>query len=200
MTLDKMHVAAFLVAATLALYSVYSFESNRAEKAEVLADSAKQQAVLIQAQNQSFQAQVTAQIAQLSAANQALTSALAKQQLLDKTLSPTQLGGRVASLVNVPTTDITPLANGHFDLTPQAVLAAALQLEEVPVLTQKLDNETKAFDAEVQAHKSDNTASAATLASCKANLADVKAKARKSKIKWFFAGVVVGFAGRAAIP
>lgn len=197
MVIDKKHIIGWGLAVLLALGLVYSIEARVADKADARATAAEAQLVLIQKQNTDFQASVKAQLDNLAAQNQTLTNALAKQKQIDSSLTPSQLGERVATLTDVQKSEVTPLENGHFDLTSNAVLQAALKLEEVPVLTQQLSNETKALDLEKQAHQSDLSASNAALVACKADVTKVKADARKSKWKWFAAGVVVGFIGRA---
>jgi hypothetical protein len=199
MVIDKKHLIGWGLAVLLALGLVYSIEARIADKADARATAAEAQLSLIQKQNADFQSSVQKQLDSLASQNQQLTNALAKQKQIDASLSPSQLGERVASLTDVPKTEVTPLENGHFDLTSNAVLQAALKLEEVPVLTEQFSNETKSLDLEKQAHQSDLVASNAALTSCKADLTKVTADARKSKWKWFGAGVVVGFLGKAFV-
>lgn len=197
MVIDKKHIIGWGLAVLLALGLVYAIEARVADKADARANTAEAQLVLIQKQNTDFQASVQKQIDALTATNVSLQSALLAQQRKDAQLTPTQLGNRLADLAGVQSGDVQLEPTGHFDLTPQAVLEAALKLEQVPVLTQQLANETQALDLEKQAHKSDLDASNAALAVCKTDVAKVTADARKAKWKWFAAGVVVGFLGRA---
>lgn len=197
MVIDKKHIIGWGLAVLLALGLVYAIEARVADKADARANTAEAQLVLIQKQNTDFQASVQKQIDALTATNVSLQSALLAQQRKDAQLTPTQLGNRLADLAGVQSGDVQLEPTGHFDLTPQAVLEAALKLEQVPVLTQQLANETQALDLEKQAHKSDLDASNAALAACKTDVAKVTADARKAKWKWFAAGVVVGFLGRA---
>lgn len=197
MVIDTKHIIGWGLAVLLALGLVYAIEARVADKADARANTAEAQLVLIQKQNTDFQASVQKQLDALASQNQTLTNALAAQKKIDSSLTPSQLGERVATLTDVPKSEVTPLENGHFDLTSNAVLQAALKLEEVPVLTQQLANETQALDLEKQAHKSDLDASNAALVACKTDVAKVTANARKAKWKWFAAGVVVGFLGRA---
>lgn len=196
-TLDTKHLIGYGLAILLALGLTYSIEARIADKADSRATAAEAQLVLIQKQNTDFQASVQKQLDALASQNQTLTNALAAQKKIDSSLTPSQLGERVATLTDVPKNEVTPLENGHFDLTSNAVLQAALKLEEVPVLTQQLANETQSLDLEKQAHNSDVVAGNAALAACKTDVAKVTADARKSKWKWFAAGVVIGFLGRA---
>jgi len=198
--LDRKHLLAYGLAILLSLGLVYSIESRVADRAEAKASAAEARAELIQQQNTQFQASVQKQLDALTAANVSLQSALISQKKIDAQLPPAQLGNRLADLSGVKQTEVALQPTGNFELTSNAVLQAALKLEEVPVLTTELANETKALDLEKQAHLSDLSADNAALVSCKADLTATKAKARRSKLKWFGAGVVVGFIGRTLIP
>jgi hypothetical protein len=190
------------------------------------AKSATEQAVLIQQVNtntqlasqtatqvQQYQAMVTQlvqQNASLIAAIASDNSNLAKQQATDKTLTPTQLTQRWSVLVPNVTPTVTP--NG-VSVTTQEAQATVSMLENVPVLQQNLKDETAIADNTAKELNDSNVVNAdqakqitglnaqivdADKAS-KAEVKAVKAEARKSKLRYFFAGVIAGFVGRGAI-
>jgi hypothetical protein len=92
-------------------------------------------------------------------------------------------------------TIVLPLPLGQLALT---------DMQLVPLLTQdkaqlqaELANETQSLTLEKQAHASDVKALNAQIDVDKVELKTEKALARRSKMRWFAAGVVVGFVGRA---
>jgi hypothetical protein len=155
-------------------------------------------------------AQVSARDSQLQQLQVTLVTALTKQQAADKVLTPPALVARLNTLV--PTAGATVQPNGVL-LPEQGAVSTVVELEKVPVLTQQLatsseelsdanklvaaeGNQVTALNAEVvglQAAAVDQTKV------CSARVALVKAEARKSKRRWFYAGVVVGFIGRQLI-
>jgi DNA mismatch repair ATPase MutL len=175
-----------------------------ASDAKLAAQQAAQQAAQTQAQ---YQAMLDALQKQNAALAQAVTQrnvVLVQQQAVDKTLSPTQLTQRWAALV--PNTQPTVTPTGITVTTADAQLTVA-QLENVPVLTQNLKDET-AIAANLQSELAaqgkvvaeDNTLISALNVeiadnnkACKAEVAAVKADARKGKVKWFKIGFVTGF-------
>ena len=178
----------------------------QADKNTALTKQAQEQA----AQYQALAAQVTAQNAQLEQANLTLTTALTKQQKMDASLPPSELVNRWSTLVPQAKPTVTP--TGVALDTPSAV-ATVQALEELPVLrtqneyertqianTEKLVTaegvQVTTLNAQVDGLKLQLTDDAKV---CKAEVATVKATARRSKRKWFYAGMVVGFIGRQLI-
>jgi hypothetical protein len=178
----------------------------QAQKDQALATAAQQAA----AQYQALAERVQAQNAALEQANVTLATALAKQQKTDASLPPTELVARMNTLVPAAGATVTPTGVA---LPSTGAVAITQQLERVPVLTSELDNEiaevgqdqklidagvveTKALTDQVTGLKlqivDDNKV-------CTDKIAVVKAEARKSKRRWFVAGVVVGFSVRQAI-
>jgi DNA mismatch repair ATPase MutL len=184
-------------------------QANATVAAQLAAD-AKQSAQQAALQAAQTQAQYQAMLEVLQKQNAALAQAvvqrnvvLVQQQAVDKTLSPTQLTQRWAALV--PNTQPTVTPTGVTVTTADAQLTVA-QLENVPVLTQNLKDQT-AISANlsqelVEAGKVNsalgNQISALNLQitdddkACKAEVASVKADARKGKVKWFKIGYVAG--------
>lgn len=221
LNLDKHHIILYIAIAVFALFSVYAIEARIADNAQAKADAAEGKAELIAAQNKTFQAEKAAEIAllnaqnsQLQLANQALSAQiaqtnaiLAQQKKVDASLPPNELAKRIVSLA--PGGNITVEANGYLVDQPEAV-AIAQTLEEVPALianigklesenanlTTVIANDSKTLDLEKQSHASDVTSLNAAITADKAELGAVKAQCRKSKLKWFGIGVVVGFVGR----
>jgi hypothetical protein len=157
-----------------------------------------------------LEAQLSAQNDKLEQATLTLANALAKQQKTDATLPPTELVQRLNQLVPNAASTVTPTGIA----LPQAgAVAVVQQLEEVPVLSSQLAN-TRTENENNKKLISADDASISLLNSrilgldsqivdndkvCKAEVALVKAEARKGKRKWFLIGYVAGFLSRQAI-
>jgi hypothetical protein len=176
------------------------------EKNAALAAQAAQQAAQFQALAEKVQAQNTA----LAQANVALVTALTKQQKTDATLPPTQLVARLNTLVPEAGASVTP--NG-VTLPENGAVATVQELEKVPVLTTQLSDTQTELKNE-QGLLMASTAQVATLNSevaslkleavdqakvCTAQIAVVKAEARRSKRRWFLGGFVAGWLSRQAV-
>ena len=175
----------------------------QADKTAAIAEQVAQQS----AQYQALADKVQVQNAALVQANTELATALAKQQRTDASLPPTELVNRWSTLVPQAKPVVTP--SGVALDTPSAV-ATVQALEAVPVLTAQVSNTQKELDnaqslvtAEGQQVATLNTEVGSlrtqlgdNQAVCQAQIAVVRAEARKSKRRWFYAGVVVGFVGR----
>ena len=150
---------------------------------------------------------VNAQNAALEQANVNLANALIKQQHTDAALSPSELVARWNTLVPQAGATVTP--NG-VTLPSIGAIATVQQLESVPVLTTQLQNKGTELD-NAQKLLGTSQGQVTTLTEqvtglqvkavddakvCAAQIAVVRADARKSKRRWFYAGVVVGFVGR----
>jgi hypothetical protein len=154
-----------------------------------------------------LQTKLQAEDAALVQANVALATALTKQQKTDATLPPTDLVARWNSLV--PSANVTVSTNGE-TLPNSGAVATVQQLEIIPVQQQELTNEQTLVAngntlAVAQAKQvTDLTAQVTGLKLqsiddakvCQAQIAVVKADARKSKRRWFIAGFVAGIATR----
>ena len=214
------------------LGAVYLFESKRADVADsqkaaaeqvaaiaekAAADSAVQNAS-IQAQNQQVQAtlsaanaQLQATVGQLKAANGQLANALAAQQKVDATLSPTSQAQRWQMLV--PGSTVVSTTAG-FSIDAAGGLATLQSLEEVTTDRERITNFTAELKADddtitntvqaLQSEKAAHTADilndqkqlTAALDENKKTLADFKAykaHARKGYLKAFGLGFITGF-------
>ena len=176
------------------------------DKTAAIAAQVAQQA----AQYQALADKVQAQNAALVQANTELATALAKQQRTDASLPPTELVNRWSTLVPQAKPTVTP--SGVALDTPSAV-ATVQALEAVPVLTAQVSNTQKELDnaqslvtAEGQQVVTLNTEVGSlrtqlgdNQAVCQAQIAVVRAEARKSKRRWFLVGFVTGFVSRQVI-
>jgi hypothetical protein len=179
---------------------------SQADKTAAIAAQVTQQAEEYKA----LAAQVAAQNAQLEAANVALSNALIKQQHTDATLPPSDLVARWNTLV--PQAKPTVTATGIAVDTPSAI-ATVQALEQVPVLSAQVANQSKELSnaqalvtAEGDQVKTLNTEVGSLnlqLADnqkvCDARVKVVTDAARKSKRRWLYAGMVLGFIGRQLI-
>lgn len=173
----------------------------------------------VDAQNAATTASVLAQyqtmVSALSAQNSSLAAAVASrqasvvaQQKTDSTLPLVDLANRLKTLGNAP--DASVLVNGNYvEFTQPGAVAVAQTLETIPALQADLRDETALAGATQAAQKQGEVVIAdqakqitglnLTLVDadkqCKAQVAQVKAQARKSKIKAFKMGVLVGFLG-----
>ena len=180
----------------------------QADKNAALAVQATEQA----AQYKALSDKIQAQDAALIQANATLATALTAQQHKDATLPPTELVQRLNTLVPSAGATVTP--NGVTPsgvVLPEAGAVATVQaLESVPVLSTQLENERTQL-GNTQSLLTATTAQVATLESqvsglnlslkdnqavCNQQITVIKAEARRSKRRWFYVGVVVGFVGR----
>ena len=218
MILDKHHIILYAVAIVFALGLTYTIESKIADRADAKYEAQKAIDQQKDASNAQFQKQAADQLAQmkslndqqqlLNAQSQAAIATL-KQQLKDQqgkdaTLPPNDLAARIQALA--PGGIVAPIAGGYTLDQPEGV-AIAQALENIPVLNQELSldqmvisrddtiiaNDEKSLDVEKAAHAADNATAAVDKDTMTKEIAAVKADARKSKFKWFIAGVVAGF-------
>jgi hypothetical protein len=154
-----------------------------------------------------LQTKLQAEDAALVQANVALTTALTKQQKTDATLPPTALVARWNALVPQAAASVTP--NG-VTLPNTGAIATVQQLEIIPVQQQEITNEqvlvangnALAVAQTKQVTDLTDQVTGLKLQSvddakvCQAQIAVVKADARKSKRRWFIAGFVAGIATR----
>ncbi len=152
-------------------------------------------------------AKIEARDAQLQQMQYQLVAALTKQQQTDKTMTPTELTQRWNVLVPEAAVSIT---NGHVTLPDSGARATVIELEKAPVLTQELSAKTEELGNSQALLKAsgqqvttlNDLVSGLQLKAvddakvCSAQIAVVKAEARKSKRRWFGIGFVTGFLAR----
>jgi hypothetical protein len=175
-------------------------------KNEALAEQVAQDKAAYTALN----AEVMARDAQLQQIQAQLVTALANRQAEDKVLPPTDLVARWNALVPAAGAMVTP---SGVTLPQSGAVATVVELEKAPVLAQQLaasneelTNAEKLVTAEGQQVTNLNAEvvglqakSADDAKVCTAQIAVVKADARKSKRRWFAIGWVTGFLSRQAI-
>lgn len=190
-----------------------------AERDQRTANQAAQILTQQQTLNQQLTAQVAkdasdykALVVQLTQQNAILQTQIAQRQVVyqtqvatDKTLPMPDLGNRWAQLASLKPDDITATTAG-ITVTPQGALDTVTDLEQVPVLTANLadvNSEKDNLASELTASNGVNsdlitqvaglkTAAVDADKSCKAQVASVKATARKGKLRSFLYGVGVG--------
>ena len=163
------------------------------------------QVTQLNTQYQTVIAQLTAQSAQLVAAQQNRTVVLEQQQATDKTMPLPDLGNRWAALIGVAPTELSASGTG-ITASSTASISTVEQLEQVPVLTQNLKDEATVADNRQQ-EVDKGTALVTGLntqvtglnlpisddkKACVAEVASVKATARKGKLKSFLYGAGAG--------
>ena len=216
----KAHERLIIVALVLAVgaFGVSRYFDVSAAKADAKNVAAQQ--LLVQAkENSAAQAQATALVTQqyaslvqaLSTQNASLAASIAQrtasqkaQTAVDVAATPSELTARWTALV--PTVQALPSGN-LIDANVQGVRDTVIALESVPVLTQNLKDETivaQNYHAEVQ--KADllindesnqitglNTVITDQTKACVAQVAAMKADARRGKWKFFKIGFLSGF-------
>jgi hypothetical protein len=168
-----------------------------------------EQVALSQAQYQQMQVLVAKQNAEIMAAISARNANLGRQQAVDKTSSSSDLIIRWANLAQTEGISKQDTDN-YYRATDDAARATVIQLEQVPVLQANLaDNEKRTGNIQGELDKANTVIGGLNSQvtglkmqatdsdkACKAEVADVKAQARKGKRNWFIAGFVAGFAAR----
>lgn len=211
--LTAHHIVLYIALALSLTLGVYFVESKVVDLAEAKAQAAQQalavekdhsaqlavQYAANQAQRDKENAQFLATIAQLQTQ--------AKVQIIhDKALPPPELGQRIetvegfkAGTISVdPNSNLVvpvPLAQKIVADLDQAKADADTVMQQASII-----KNDEAANAELQRIIAEDKKVLATqIEADKKELTAVKAKARKSKLKWFFAGVVTGFLGRNAV-
>lgn len=169
-----------------------------------------QLALEVQQTASQYQAMVnslTQQNAQLSSAMQSRTVVLQQQQVADKTLPLPDLGKRWSDLAGLNAGDVTASTSG-ITVTDAGARATVGKLEEVPILTANLADETTVADnRQAELDKSNdligglnqqvtglNTQIADGQKVCDTKLNASKADANKAKKNWLLRGLGVGVA------
>ena len=208
LTTHLILVGVLLASAVGAVYGVESIIAKHDEQA-----AAKYAAIATQAnqQNQQFQSQVLAEMKvladqnqQLANSNTQLATALTQRQKVEVNI-PKQVGTMTATQVatqlgGTATGDnvTLPLPAAQTALT-DVLLVPQLQSDKKD-LQDQLTNETqiatnnkKLYDDEVVALTGEQKAHAADKLASATEITALKADARKSKLKWFGIGVLVGY-------
>jgi hypothetical protein len=218
------HLLLLGLTGALVLGSVYGVEALLAKHAHEAALDKQAFAQTLLQQNQQFQQQTQATInslAQQNATLQAEVGSLANaiasrdaqlrtQQAQVPQLTPDQLSVEWQKDIK-NAGNIKPSTGGYL-VDQQAAIASVQAIEAVPVLEQDVSdlqkqnsslqvqfvNEVAIYNDEKKAHASDNASNTATISAKDAEIKDIKAQARKSKLKWFGLGFLAGFFARTA--
>lgn len=215
---ERLLIVAMVLLAGAWGFSRYAdLSASKAEARATVAEQALTAQKATDAQNQATTAQVLAQyqamvsaqstqIASLAAAAAQRQTAVVAQQKTDATLPVADLANRLKTLGNAPDGSVSTEGDS-VKITQSGAVAVAQTLETLPALRDDLRDETELAGAAQAAQKQgevvikDQTTQITGLnltlvdadKQCKAQIADVKAQARKSKIKFFKLGFVAGF-------
>lgn len=172
------------------------------EKNAALADSNARLA----ADYKDLATKVLAQNAQLDQAIASRDAATRKQQVVDQTLSPSDLAARWQAIAKLSAGSVSPSLNGAFAVTDAGARQTVQQLEDVP----RLDADLKDKTQELVLSQSLLTAAEGRILglndqvaglnleivdagkACDARVKVVKDQARKSKGRWFAVGYAAG--------
>ncbi len=190
---------------------VASWEQHKATQAEKVLDAqkAKNDADLATAKGMlsDYQTQLAAdtkEIAALTTAQASRDKVVVVQQKADAAMPPSQLATRWQGLVG--DSGVVPVATGY-TVSDSAALTTVQNLEQVPVLKADLaDEQSKTAALQKDVASANDLIGQGKLVvnglqlqltdkdkACTAELNAEKAKARKSKLKWFGIGYVTGF-------
>ena len=223
----KHHIILLAIVIILVIGSVYGIESIIAKHDAAI--SSKDQTILQQqtaqtnmlAEKLQQDEQITAQQnAQLMAMNAQLSSYISKRDKetaivvqKDATLSAVEAAQKIAEQTKAQPGEVVAQGdNVQLDLSVSRTVAA--NQDELPAVKADLADTQKQLTSEtILYNNSQNdvydqtelinamkTQAADADKACKAEISTVKAKARKSKIKWFFIGLVTGVVGGHYIP
>lgn len=220
LTWIKGHIFLLLAVVFLIFIGIYGIEDVLA-KHDKEKDAAAQQALAIQAaqtqalitklgQDEQTWSQQNAQnqqiIAQLATAITTRDAATRKQQQVDATLSASAAAERISQQTGAKAGEV--VANGDMiQLDLPITRQVVQQLDTIPALQGDLKDTQSQLTAETavagnlqsdlngqkQLVGSLQAQNADQVKACAAQVKDLKAQARKSKLKWYSAGVVTGF-------
>jgi hypothetical protein len=216
------HLISLALVGILTIGGIYGVESliakhdsqNSAKYEAILAAQTQQTQTLqkqLQAdeeQSAQIEAQLLAQNSQLAQQISARNQAVVAQVKSDATLSTQDAAARLSQQTNATAGEVTAQGNNvTIDLPITRAVVSAL--DELPVVQANLDdtqkqlvNETTiATNAQTDATDAKKVIAAQVTQmadadkACKADIATVKAQARKSGLKWFLIGLVTGLVG-----
>jgi len=182
---------------------VAKHDKSQETQAQIVANAqqSKDAALAMQAAQQAEQYKELSD--KVAAQNDALVTALVKQQHTDASLPPSDLIARWNTLV--PQAGATVTSTG-VALPEAGAVATVQQLESVPVLTQQLANTNSLLGAsQKQVVTLDQEVSGLNLQlvdNQKVCTEELKVQAdqyKKSRWHWFWAGMAAGFLGRSAL-
>lgn len=206
----KHHIVLYALLAVAGLFGVYAVESRIAAVAEAKAEAAqtalavaKDEAAKREAIYQAAQAQREKENAQYLATIQQLQTQAKVQIIHDKALPAPELGHRIESITGFKQGSITlnpnedlivplPLAQDIVGRLDQGLADAQTVVQQANLIK----NQTSTITEQTQIIQQDKVVLAQQIDTDTKVLNAEKAKNRKSKLRWFGAGVIVGFIGR----
>lgn len=208
--LAKSHLLLLAVILAVASFAGYLYIDRAAQHAHDETILAQHQLQDVLKANADLQAAIAKRDAEIDKRDELLAKAIAsrntilvQQQKQDTQLKPTDLGNRFAQLSGAKPEEVQADAVGNFQVTNNAILSSVIQLEKVPVLeanvadlnSQLSDRDVKISERDQQI-VSDKQVLASQIDADNKKYHELQVKARRSKLRWFGAGVVVGFIGR----
>jgi hypothetical protein len=208
--LSAHHVVLYVLLAGAALGGVYLVESKLSSLAEAKATAAEQALAVEKDHSAQLAAAYAANEAQRQKDNAAFIASIAQIQaqtkvqiIHDKVLPAPELGHRIETITGFKQDTITltpnqdlivplPLGREIVTLLDQGVADAQTVVKQEGVIK----NLTATVADENAIIVEDKKVLSATIKADAKVLSAEKAKGRKSKLKWFFAGLVTGFLGR----
>jgi len=190
---------------------VFLYDSKRADIATAAASLAEAKATALAQQNSQLQAATTKELSDLEQQNEVLQAqyktlqtqfvALASQRTAAQTqvkeLPPAEVQKDLEAKLGGSLTDVEILRKDDSIVTdyPIVLQQNTVLTSEVQSQSTTVSNLQQSLQLETSAHASDVTTCKAQLAADATTLKAVKAQARKSKFKWFIAGVITGIIG-----
>ena len=176
-------------------------ETLKSQRAAVVVKTDDTATKAVQAQLTALQATVATQTSIIAKQISQRSQTTTQQQAVDKALPPVALAQRWEALLHT-TSGVDPATGQQFTVTQAAAVQTVVALESVPTLTAnvaslqtELNNDTTIINQQQQVIAQLNTD---LIDEKKAHVADVnteKAKARRSFLRGFKFGAVVGFVG-----
>jgi hypothetical protein len=204
------HIVLYIALAGALTFGIYTVESKWASLQEARATAAEQALAVEKDHSAQLATAYAANEAQRQKENATFLASIAQIQsqtkvqiVHDKALPPPELGHRIENLTGFKQDTIT-LDSSQDLIVPLPLgqeIAAKLDqgLADAQTVVQQagvIKNQTSTIADENAIIVEDKRVLAAQVDADKKELAAERAKCRKSKLKWFGAGVVVGFVGR----
>jgi hypothetical protein len=225
-TFGKSHLILTLCLVVAIFAGIYLYDSRKAAVADARYETALVLGKQADANNILFQASALKQIDSLTQQNinmqmqyneilkqmASRDAALAKQQQLVTTMSPTRLSSTWQDLIQIPNS-VVPQTNGTYAVTQPGAVATVQALESVntlkqdkvdlqkgnALLTTEVANSDKALGLEKGAHAADNATCVTDKQTLSAQVDKVKADAKKTRNKAAIFGAIFGFLVKAII-
>lgn len=208
--LAKSHLILLALILAVASFAGYLFLDRAVQHEHDATVLAQHQLLDVQKANSDLQAAIAKRDAEIDKRDALLEKAIAsrntvliQQQKADAQLPPTELASRLVQLSGAPVDGVKAQADGSIALSQPASVVVTGKLEEIPTLeanvgdlqTEIADRDEKISERDKQI-VSDKQVLAAQIDADHKKYKELETKARRSKLRWFAAGVVAGFVGR----